>query len=129
VKHLERHYVKGHQDAVKKPKDLTQPKLWNIDADESATTMRFEMQGPASHVIPFPTSMANIFIQRQLISSARLDMRLHEKFAIDDYWEYLEVKHHWSTATRTLIAWDFFPTHTIINVTAVQWNCDCLRNP
>jgi hypothetical protein len=39
---LTRHYVKGHQDAEKKQKDLTLPEIYNIHADNSATQMRHE---------------------------------------------------------------------------------------
>jgi hypothetical protein len=107
VQHLARIYVKGHQDAVKKTKDLTQPEFFNIDADKSATKMHFEMQAPATKVIPFPTSSINIYIQHQMISSS-LPTRLHEQFSNNDYWEYLETKYKWTKATRQSIAWDLY---------------------
>jgi hypothetical protein len=104
---LTRHYVKGHQDAEKKKKDLTLPEIYNIDADNSATQMRHEMNEPASQVILFPASPVSVYIQYQLISSS-LDTRLHEMFTIDDYWVYLQDKYHWTEPTRKLIAWELF---------------------
>jgi hypothetical protein len=104
VLELTRHYVKGHQDNEKKKKDLTLPELYNIDADNSATKMRHEMNEPASHVIPFPASPVGVYIQHQLIT-ASLDTRMHEMFTIADYWVYLQDKYHWTEPTRKLIAW------------------------
>jgi hypothetical protein len=43
IPHLQRIYVKGHQDGKKKKADFTQPELYNIDADASVTIMRHEM--------------------------------------------------------------------------------------
>jgi hypothetical protein len=56
IMHIQRLYVKGQQDGKKKKTDLTQPKLYNIDADASSTIMRHAMKKPASQVIPFPAS-------------------------------------------------------------------------
>jgi hypothetical protein len=70
IPHLQRIYAKGHQDGKKKKADLTQPESYNIDADASATIMRHEMNIPASHVIPFPASQVNVYIQQQHISSS-----------------------------------------------------------
>ena len=75
---IQRHYVRGHQDLIKKKKDLTLPELYNIKADDEATIMRFQMTCPASQVIPFPASIINVYIQQQLISSS-LDTLLHEE--------------------------------------------------
>jgi hypothetical protein len=108
---LTRHYVKGHQDTAKKKEKLTLPELYNCDADASATTMRFEMTEPAIHVIPFPACPAGIYIQHQLISSS-LETRLHEMFAIPDYWVYLQDKYNWTEPTRKLIAWE--PYHAML---------------
>ena len=104
---LKRHYVKGHQDSKKKKKDLTIPELYNIEADAEATIMRFQMRQPAHTVIPFPASTVNIYIRNQVITSS-LNTRLHEELTCADYWDYLESKYNWTTATRKLIAWEIF---------------------
>jgi hypothetical protein len=59
---ITRHYVKGHQDDVKKRSEMTLPEIYNIDSDPSATVMRYEMNQPARTVIPFPASRVNIYI-------------------------------------------------------------------
>jgi hypothetical protein len=99
VAHLHRYYVKGHQDLVKNPADLTQPEIYNIDADKSATKMRYEMTAPATRVIPFPMTLASLSIQQQTISSVP-DQRLHEQFTRADYWDYMCDKYHWTEQTR-----------------------------
>jgi hypothetical protein len=102
---LNRHYVKGHQDSKKKRQDLTQPELYNIDADASATKMRYEMQQPATKVIHFPACSTHIYVHQQHRSSA-IDPILHESYTNSDYWAYLESKYQWTEPTRRLIAWE-----------------------
>ena len=99
---LKRNYVKGHQD-TKKKKDITLPERYNIEVDAKATIMRFQMRQPVSKVIPFSVSTVNTYIHNQLISSS-LNTQLHEEFNCEGYWDYLESKCNWSTATRKLIA-------------------------
>jgi hypothetical protein len=107
IPHLQRIYVKGHQDGKKKKADLTQPELYNIDADASATIMRHEMKKPASHIITFPASQVNVYIQQQHISSS-MNTIFHEMYSGADYWEYLERKFEWTTQTRKLVEWDTY---------------------
>jgi hypothetical protein len=67
--------------------------------------MCFEMTAPATHVIPFPTSQVNIYLQQQLISSS-LNQRLHALFTLNIYWQYLEAKHNWGTrSTHKHMVW------------------------
>jgi ribosomal protein S8 len=89
VTYLERVYIKGHQDGKKKKADLTQPELFNIEANTAATEILYAMKKPASHIIPFPTSQANVYLQQQLISSS-LNTLLHAQFSNHEYWEYLK---------------------------------------
>jgi hypothetical protein len=109
ITHLQRMYAKGHQDKKKKYSELTQPERYNVDADASATKMRFEMTEPAATIIPFPQHGVNVYIQDQLISSS-LDTRLMEMFTVEDYWRYYEKKYDWTKATRKLIDWDMYHT-------------------
>jgi hypothetical protein len=107
---LQRHNVKGHQDLVKEQKDFTLPELHNVEADKEATTMRFKMPSPATHVIPFPASVANACVCQQLISSS-LNAPLHAEHARTDCWKCSQEKFHWSPTTRKLIVRDICHKH------------------
>jgi hypothetical protein len=109
---LQRMCVKGHQDSTNRSADLTLPELCNVEADAEAAIMRFQMQGPASSVVPFPASIVNTCIQHQLMHSS-LNSLLHEELTQADYWTYLEEKFHWTTTTRQLIDWNLY--HKLLN--------------
>jgi hypothetical protein len=109
VQTLERVYVKGHQEDKKKRSELTQPELFNIDADASTTQMRYKMTQPADRVIHFPASVVNIYIRNQHIS-ASLQTVLANQYNSDEYWAYIETKFQWTTQTRKLIEWDIYHT-------------------
>ena len=109
---LQRKYVKGHQDREKKKKDLTLAELYNTEADDEATLMRFRMTKPDLHVILFNASLVNVYVHQQLINSA-LNPTLHEAYTRDGYWEYLDDKFHWTPTTRKLIAWPIY--HKLLN--------------
>jgi hypothetical protein len=107
--HLQRISVKGHQDKKKKYSQLIQPERFKVDANASATKMRFEMTEPTATVVRFLQHNVNVYIQDQLISSS-LDTRLMEMFTVDDYWRYYEQKYDWTKATQKLIEWDMYHT-------------------
>jgi hypothetical protein len=107
VSNLARVYVKGHQDEKRKHSNLTQPELFNIDADVSETQMCHEMIQLATKVIIFPASEVNVYIHNQHISSS-LQSILATKYNTEDYWAYLEEKFNWTTSTYNLIAWDSY---------------------
>jgi hypothetical protein len=107
---LQRHCVKGHQDLVKERKDFTLPELHNVEANKEATTMRFKIPSPATHVIPFPASVANVHVRQQLISSS-LNTLLHAERTRTGCWKHSQEKFNWTPTTRKLIAWDICHKH------------------
>jgi hypothetical protein len=109
---ITRHYVKGHQDDVKKRSEMTLPEIYNIDYDASATVMRYAMNQLAHKVILFPASQVNMYIKHQHISLG-LNSFFHQQFKEQKYWQYLENKFSWTTTTRKLIDWKIY--HHMLN--------------
>jgi hypothetical protein len=104
---ITRHYVKGHQDKLKKGHELTLPEIYIIDYDASTTLMQYDMHTPANTVVPFPASRVNVYITHQHISSA-LNSLFHQQFTANKYWQYLEHKFSWTPTTHKLIDWKIY---------------------
>jgi hypothetical protein len=100
----ETHWVKGHQDLEKDYDLLSLPAQLNCDADFEAGQFQQHNAANRPNAPMLPNTHAQLMISGESIHS-HYKSRIREAATVPNYFNYLEGKFDWSTATRTTIDW------------------------